>query len=265
VTDTYQGAFCHGRNFLETIDTLDTFNEAVKSLECTRIYSASNGDYYEAPDDEDDHGYDFEEMSAVTLLSFSKSCSLRQYPHDCPDPYGLKKKYSKSIERAFAFSTGSQRNIGVKIMKAFSWIFLFCGLVCWVLSYKVLKNTREARRESRSLEKKRSREEKRRSRSKDGKPRSKSKDSKPKSRVRSLSPATSTESQGSIEKGMEKVGTAVSELSHKSWTAFGQQDAKGESAKASSSSKDGTKKSGKGKRIKNFFQKKDQPGDGDPV
>jgi len=219
VKDQYSGAFCHGRNYLETLDTLDSFNEAIESMQCTQIYSASNGDAYEAPENNGD-GYNFEDMSAVNILSFSKSCSLRQYPKDCPDPYGLKKKYAKAIEHAFASKTGSLRNMGTKLMNIFAYIFLALGLICWVMSYRVLKNTRGARREARKIERSRSKEEKRRSRSKsaDGKKSRKSRGTS--------SDSTDVGSTGSLE----KVSSAVSDFSHKSWTSIGKAAAAGAEA-----------------------------------
>ena len=221
VTDKYSGAFCHGRNYMETLDTLDSFNQAVESMQCTQIYSASNGDTYNEPENKGD-GYNFEEMSAVTLLSFSKACSLRQYPNDCPDPYNIKKKYAQNVERAFAYTTGSQRDVTTKLLNISSYIFLALGLICWFLSYRVLKSTRGARRDARKLERSRSKE--RRSRSK-SKGRSSSKGTVA-SRGNSPDSARSSAS-------IERAASAVSEFSHKSWTSLGNAAAAGAAAATS--------------------------------
>jgi len=78
--DLYKGAFCHGSHYLETVDALSNFNGLLQQQSCTQIYSSGNDQDYEQPDYDDDQGYDFDNMNAVHLLSFSKSCSLRQYP-----------------------------------------------------------------------------------------------------------------------------------------------------------------------------------------
>ena len=48
-------------------------------MECTQIYDGGDAKVYEDEGD-DDGDYKFEEMDAVNLLTFPKSCSLRQYP-----------------------------------------------------------------------------------------------------------------------------------------------------------------------------------------
>ena len=159
VTDMYQGAFCHGHNYVETLDTLDSFNEAMESFECTEIYSASDQQDRNLGDNDD---YDFEEMEAVYILSFSKSCSLRQYPNDCPDPYGLKKQYSKKIVGELEYKTGIFRDVGTKLLKACSWLSILGGLY-FILAALVVRR-RHARRVKR-LDKK-SKRKRRRSKNK---------------------------------------------------------------------------------------------------
>ena len=88
VTDFYSGAFCHGSNFNTTLNALTTFNEALRSFDCQQIYSSSsNGGGRRM---EEDHN--FEEMNPVQILSYSKSCSLTQYPEDCPGTLQRKAK-----------------------------------------------------------------------------------------------------------------------------------------------------------------------------
>jgi len=140
VKDSYQGAFCKGRKYVETLDTLDDVNANLEAIQCTQIYSSENDQGYNAQDYTDDDSYfDFDQMDAIELLAFSKSCSLRQYPHDCPDPYGLKSVYAKNTEA----STGIHMT-AARVMNAVSYICLALGLGCWVAAYMV---TRKGRRE----------------------------------------------------------------------------------------------------------------------
>jgi hypothetical protein len=121
VYDKFDGAFCKGTNISETIDTFDTFNEAMSDLECAQIYAV------------DDEGRKLEEDGdKLNILTYSRSCSIRLYPNQCPDPYGLKIKYVKALENAletkssYVARSGSREE---KAMKAFSWIFLVGGIV----------------------------------------------------------------------------------------------------------------------------------------
>jgi len=136
VTDSYDGAFCHGSNYKETLNTLDSFNEAMESFECTQIYSASGSNNQDERRTEEEE-YDFEEMDAVKILSFSKSCSLSQYPQDCPDPYGKKKIYAARIQRALEYKTGKSRYLGTKLMKAFAWLSLLGSFALLVGAFAI--------------------------------------------------------------------------------------------------------------------------------
>ena len=253
VLDQYSGAFCHGRNYQETLDTLDTFNSAIESQECTQIYA--DGDGYEEPEDEDGDGYEFDNMGGVYLLSFSKSCSLRQYPKDCPDPHGLKRKYANTLERAFAFKTGSQRNVGNKVMVAFSYIFLALGLACWVLSYLILNRNKESAMQTRAARKERA-ASRRRARTR----------SRSHSRSRSRSQSKSPEPEpGPIKQTIEKASSAMSEFSNKSWTSFGSGSAQAsggdQSPEGSPSGSPSRKASRTGSRLGKLFKKKNKTGE----
>jgi len=149
VKDQYSGAFCHGRNYEATLDTLDSFNQAVESLECTRIYnsndngSGDNENNYQGKDynDDDATDFEFEEMDAVEILSFSKSCSLRQYPHDCPDPYGIKAQYARATESV----TGVKAK-AAKAMNITSYVCLAFGCLLWLCAYRVARNEHREQR-----------------------------------------------------------------------------------------------------------------------
>ena len=124
----------------------------------------------------------------------------------------MKRKYAKAIERAFAYKTGSQRDIGVKVLKAFSWIFLALGIICWILSFFVLKNNKDSLVQARQAwrEKRQAWREKRRQRS------------------RSRSGRKSKKGDSKSPTPIDKVSSAVSDsFSHKSWTSFGSNSSSG--------------------------------------
>jgi hypothetical protein len=130
VTDSYTGAFCHGQNYVETIDTLSDFNSKLQGMECTQIYDGS-----QQPQSFDNDGdYNFAKMYPIDLLSFSKSCSLRQYPHDCPDPHGVKRKYAATIDGAFFLRTGGNRDIGRRLMGYVTYVFAALGVLLLIMA-----------------------------------------------------------------------------------------------------------------------------------
>lgn len=173
VIDQYSGPFCHGRNYDSTLDQLENFNAALQEMDCTEVYSAS-GNYnnddkdrrrreLNEKDKEEDHralsedgydfDYDFEDMAAYNILAFSKSCSVSQYPRDCPDPYGIKRNYAKKIQRALAYKTGRLRDLGTNFVRGLSWLFFAVGvLLCggsYYLSQAEDQSTRKEEKQKR--------------------------------------------------------------------------------------------------------------------
>ena len=67
-------------------------------------------------------------MNALQVLSFSKSCSLTQYPTDCPDPYGKKRLYAKNIQRALSTITGDKRDLAAHTMQTVAWVCMLAAL-----------------------------------------------------------------------------------------------------------------------------------------
>ena len=162
VIDNYNGAFCNGQEYNSTINTLDDFNAALYDMECQQIFDSSNynndqhrqlklalgEDQDIADSDKKERGleqedYDFENMAAYQILSFSKSCSLTQSPHDCPDPYGRKRLYAKNINKALTYKTGSRRDMGTKAMNITAWIALVTAIGLLAGAYWVYDETEQ--------------------------------------------------------------------------------------------------------------------------
>ena len=133
VTDKYTGAFCHGDRFTETLDTLDSFNSAIESLGCTQIYSRSSSGGRELENED----YNFAEMETVKILSFSTACDIRQYPQECPDPYGKKIEYTSNLERSFSTMALTSRSPVQTATNLLAILFALLGLLFMAMAYNV--------------------------------------------------------------------------------------------------------------------------------
>jgi hypothetical protein len=89
VTKKFRGRYCDGKDEIKVTNLLESFNEAIEQVECVQVYSGSNGD------NNGDGG-----SIASDLLSYSKACSIREFPSQCPDPFGKLLKYTRTLECA---------------------------------------------------------------------------------------------------------------------------------------------------------------------
>ena len=124
VHDSFQGKYCDGNRYLSTDDTMDTYNQNMEGISCTQIwdYDTFVGSHRELG------GYG---SLAETILYYSKSCSVSQYPGVCPDPYGVKTQYSNpsTASKSKAYHSRAQRTL-----TAFSWVLLAVGITLMFLS-----------------------------------------------------------------------------------------------------------------------------------
>ena len=136
VTDTYGGAFCDGNDYTKTTDTLDSFNKALDKLDCVQIYDSSSGYYYANNDDDGDDGgnVDFTALdNTVEILKYSITCDVSAFPEACPDPHGLKSKYSSKLKSALAKADIWHKSPGEIAMNALSGILFFASLLLGVM------------------------------------------------------------------------------------------------------------------------------------
>ena len=133
VLDQFEGALCNPARYQQTLDTFDTFNGAVEDMGCFQIYDGSNNRKLE----------DEENAYVLYPLSQSRACSVQLYPEECPDPYGLVKKYEHALDNALATKTVTMtlNPSNQKAMFAFSWIFLIAGLAMMIGSFFVHKRS----------------------------------------------------------------------------------------------------------------------------
>ena len=74
----FQGGSCNGNYFLDSLDSMDTYNDEFGNIGCHKIFSNS-GD-----------SEDYSQEAIYTLLRDSWACDTQLYPHSCPDPHGIK-------------------------------------------------------------------------------------------------------------------------------------------------------------------------------
>jgi hypothetical protein len=140
VRQTFQGAFCDGRDVLEIEDELKSFNTAIQHVSCVQIYSStantgSNDDEDENESGDEDEG-EITVEQALDLLKYSSACSIREFPRECPDPFGKLSKYNRVIERA----TGSRLSRATDdVRDIVSVVLLLAGLIMSVASFTLFR------------------------------------------------------------------------------------------------------------------------------
>jgi hypothetical protein len=140
VRQTFQGAFCDGRDVLEIADELKSFNTAIQHVSCVQIYSftanAGSDDDEDENEGEDDDEGEITVQQALDLLKYSSACSIREFPRECPDPFGKLSKYNRVIERA----TGSRLSRATEdVRDILSVVLLLAGLIMSVASFSFFR------------------------------------------------------------------------------------------------------------------------------
>ena len=148
VKDTYTGASCDGNDYVETTDTLDSFNKALDNLGCVQIYDSSSGYVYANGDDdgdgedhqdEDNNAVDFTALeNSVEILKYSITCDVDQYPESCPDPHGLLRSYRAKLQSALgkAASNDIKKSAKELAMNAFTGIFYIAALLLGAIAIR---------------------------------------------------------------------------------------------------------------------------------
>ena len=121
----FQGSYCEGQYFLNTTDTMNTYNKAMKKVTCEKVWDYNKG-YKKG---------ERVETAADTLLAASSACSNYMYNGRCPDPYGIGRRYKAAIARQGGMSV--QRKIQVT-----SWIAFLLGLGLMAVAAYVKNQTR---------------------------------------------------------------------------------------------------------------------------
>jgi hypothetical protein len=164
---------CMGRNFVETLDTYTNYNKAMRKVSCTRIWDLgsynrqnknnnnnndddgnnnnNNDDLYNAADDdannrelnENDNNQGYTRIYhsvAEELLYQSWACDLSLYPEQCPDPYGLKRKYFNVLKAA---KNGQPIQLAVwnarlrKPIQILTWFLFVVGAYLAIFAYSI--------------------------------------------------------------------------------------------------------------------------------
>jgi hypothetical protein len=122
VVDSFNGG-CYAKNYVATLDTLDSLNKALEShMSCALIYSSGDTNY------------------ASDILSQSQQCSFDM--KSCPDPYRLVEKYELNFAMAQRYAKYKLEDLKMeKIIDAIS-ALVFTGLGVVLLSHR-LRLTKE--------------------------------------------------------------------------------------------------------------------------
>lgn len=85
VISVFESNSCDGNYFLESLDTIDSYNYQ-HAIGCQQIMKSDGGDV---------------SVEVITqLLSNSWTCDVRMYPSSCPDPFGQKANWEYALRTA---------------------------------------------------------------------------------------------------------------------------------------------------------------------
>lgn len=129
----YSGIYCDERSEPLVTDTLVTFNEEISQAQCVIIHDATNNN-----DDQQQ-----EENKSIELLQYSEACDIRNFPKDCPDPYGILNKVAVATSHQVAREAHPNREI---VKMVFSWILLVLGIILMLASAWAYYRKRQARK-----------------------------------------------------------------------------------------------------------------------
>ena len=156
VMASFGDGYCDGSKFMNITDNMRSYNRAMKSVRCEKIWDAHSTRY-----------------TGDELLSGSSSCDTSYYGNRCPDPYGRKKKYARLASGGTNYRD-SARRFFLHFFRGLAWILLVLGLVLLAAAFWIKRRYGRSRRRSRKKgsKKRRSKSGKRRSRGEDGESRS---------------------------------------------------------------------------------------------
>jgi len=128
---TFQGDYCHGTDFYDIIDPLNSYNRQMGRLGCQRIWGRNFGS----------------SEIATKLLQYSWSCDLNIYPNGCPDPYGKKASYDYALRAVAHGLSPSWAVVNMKLkipLRVLSWFLITMGIFFLIFGYHVQNRDRMA-------------------------------------------------------------------------------------------------------------------------
>jgi hypothetical protein len=116
---SFKGSYCDNTVSQKVTDSLYTFNSEMHQAQCISIYSSKN------------YNQNKQDDTPLNLLYKSQTCSIREYPGLCPDPYNKLGNYASAEERAVvrAYSTRQSRAI-----RAIAILLLVLGILLVLLA-----------------------------------------------------------------------------------------------------------------------------------
>ena len=103
----FTGKYCEGFYFEGTVLEMTNYTNAMmEEFNCLQVWDydayltqTQNSNRHLQKDDAGSNQYGYGSV-AEQLLYHSKACDLNLYPHDCPDPFGMKDVYDINFQRA---------------------------------------------------------------------------------------------------------------------------------------------------------------------
>jgi hypothetical protein len=129
----FQGTQCNGNYFLDSIDTMDTYNDEFGNIGCHVIYTNSGS------------GQDYTNEAVYALLRDSWACDTQLYPHACPDPYGIKSIDEYALHSAAQGGNGMRAYKSMKMQRGFnvvSFLFLIIAGCLSTVAYYLKNRTK---------------------------------------------------------------------------------------------------------------------------
>ena len=144
VTALFGGTYCSDTKQLELMNTLDALNNELENVGCRLVYSAADNANNEEEDGAEQQGGRQRHLEENgdggglwDLVGHSSVCSTLEYPHGCPDPYGVKKSFDLNPTTSTGF------------WKQMTWLdwttvsFLLLALILMVMSCWLDKRNRK--------------------------------------------------------------------------------------------------------------------------
>ena len=157
---SFSGKYCEGFNFVENLHQMVNYTIAMEEdFNCLQVWdydtyansnNNNNNNHRGLNNDHNNNNNKHYGYGSIgeELLYYSTVCDLNQYPHDCPDPYGLKNMYDVNLLRAEAGLTPETPKSLINPDKPFviSTIFMFLLAIALVqFSYYVASESRKRR------------------------------------------------------------------------------------------------------------------------
>ena len=130
VVATFAGKTCDGVYFLNTTDDLPDYNAAIDAVTCRKVWDLSK----QLKQSSESSSSSLAEI----ILNSSSACDSTIYPN-CPDPFGVKKRYTSSLLAATGSTTSRSKSRPSLQgpLRFLSWVGLLLGIALASMAYLI--------------------------------------------------------------------------------------------------------------------------------